>query len=433
MIPKKTLALCLLLTALALPVRALEAYDGIAAVVDGEIILRSELMDALYEMKRMPGFDGLPDKALRKKVLDRLVDDKVMLARARIDSIAVSDKELDQKVEEHLQRVARKQNLDQAGLAKAVQAQMGITIAEFRDRLRRQMREQTTLQQVQQRHIGEMALTPKDVEKFYAEYQDSIPPMRNCVRLRHLQVKVLPRKSELEKARTAAAQVLDALDRGGDFEQLARQWSGDSATRSAGGDMGFFRKGALDPRFEKAAYNLDQGRYTPVPIMTTKGFHLIKLLEKRDGEIRPAQILFAVEPDANDTASFKRQADTLRLQGLAKPDTFPVLVKQFSSDEATVAQGGDLGWFVRSDLDPKYASVVRDLDVGQISEPLSIDGAWHLFRLEDARDMRPLTLAEDWAQIEMVARSVKGQRRMQEFLVKWRKDVHIEIRDPELR
>jgi len=223
------------------------------------------------------------------------------------------------------------------------------------------------------------------------------------------------------------------LDRGTDFETLARKFSQDSLSAPTGGDLGFFRKGTFDPRFEKAAFALDAGQYTPVPVQTNQGIHLIKLLERRDAEARVAHILFAVKPDGVDTLNTRMQADSVRLRLVAAPDSFASLAIALSQDENTRNNGGKLGWFPRAELDPTYAQVVRDLGSRELSQPVLIDGACHLFRLDDQQEVRPLNLQDDWNQIEMVARNLRMQKRLQEFSEKWRRDVHIEIRDPELR
>ena len=114
---------------------AAELYDRVEAVVGGEPILRSELMDAVGQLRNQPGFGQLDDLALRKKVLNRLIDEKTTLARAETDSVIVDPKDVDQRVEEHVQRVARRQNMTLDQLAGAVRRQMGIDIAAWRERL----------------------------------------------------------------------------------------------------------------------------------------------------------------------------------------------------------------------------------------------------------------------------------------------------------
>ncbi len=411
---------------------AAELYDRVEAVVGGEPILRSELMDAVGQLRNQPGFGQLDDLALRKKVLNRLIDEKTTLARAETDSVIVDPKDVDQRVEEHVQRVARRQNMTLDQLAGAVRRQMGIDIAAWRERLRKQFSEQMVMQKMQAKYIGEIKLTPKEVERFYAENRDELPVQRQCVRLAHVRVKILPKMSELERARAAAVAAVAELDKGADFATLAARLSDDEATAGSGGDMGFVRHGILDPRLERVAYGLEAGEFSRTPLYTADGYHVVKLLDRRDTEIRPAHILFRVVPGAADTAAFAATADSLR--ALAKDSaSFAALAAERSDDEATKGRGGDLGWFQRADLNSDYAAAIDGLEVGQTSAPVLIDDSWHVFRVQAREAVRVPNLADDWDEIEQYARSQRMQARMQSFVEKWRKEIHVDIRDPELR
>ncbi len=412
---------------------AAELYDRVEAVVGTEVILRSELLDAVQVFRTQPGFGQLRDLELRKRVLKQLIDDKVLIARAEIDSIFVTPEELDQQVEDHMTRIARRQRMTMTQLAAAIKQQMGIDMATYRKRLRAQIKEQTIIRKMQRKYVGEVVLTPKEVERFYEEYRDSLPPLRNVVRLAQIQLKILPKVSELEKARNSAVEVLAQLDRGGDFVQLAATRSGDAMTASSGGDLGYVRRGTLDPRLERVAFSLESGEYSRAPVYTRSGYHIVKLLDRRDAEIRPAHILFPVEPSAEDTLTFRILADSLHKVIANDSARFVQQAAEHSDDEVTKRKGGDLGWFLRSELEPLYANAVASLKVGEVSAPMLLEDSWYLIRLVDAADLRPLNLEDDWSQIEQYARSLKMQRKMQEQTEKWHHQVLIEIRDPALR
>ena len=196
--------------------------------------------------------------------------------------------------------------------------------------------------------------------------------------------------------------------------------------------MGFVRHGILDPRLERVAYGLEAGEFSRTPLYTADGYHVVKLLDRRDTEIRPAHILFRVVPGAADTALFAATADSLR--ALAKDSaSFAAIAAERSDDETTKGRGGDLGWFQRADLHSDYAAAIDGLEVGQTSAPVLIDDSWHVFRVQAREAVRVPNLADDWDEIEQYARSQRMQARMQSFVEKWRKEIHVDIRDPELR
>ena len=190
-------------------------------------------------------------------------------------------------------------------------------------------------------------------------------------------------------------------------------------TASSGGDLGYVRRGTLDPRLERVAFSLESGEYSRAPVYTRSGYHIVKLLDRRDAEIRPAHILFPVEPSAEDTLTFRMLADSLHKVIANDSARFVQQAAEHSDDEVTKRKGGDLGWFLRSELEPLYANAVASLKVGEVSAPMLLEDSWYLIRLVDAADLRPLNLEDDWSQIEQYARSLKMQRKMQEQTEKW--------------
>ena len=429
MTSRRTLSAALLAAALSW---SAELYDRVEAVVGSEPILRSELMEAAGQFRSQPGYGQLNDLELRKKVLSAMIDEKVLLARAEIDSVTIDPKEIDQRVDDHIQRIARRQRMTIDQLAQAVRRQMGIDVSVFRERLRKRFREEALLQKMRAKYIGEVKLTPKEVERFYAENRADLPPQRQCVRISHVQVKILPKMEELERARNGAVAALAELDKGADFAQLAAKLSADASTASSGGDLGFVRRGELDPKFEYVAFGLEPGEWSRAPLYTRAGYHVVKLLDRRDNEIRPAHILFGVVPGPEDTLAFRRVADSLKAAA-SDSAAFAKIASERSDDEQTRAKGGDLGWFQRADLNIDYAPIVETLKPGEVSDPVLIDDSWHLFRLSAQSELRELNLSDDWATVEEYALDRRTQEKMRTFVEKWRREVPIEIRDPELR
>ena len=114
--------------------------EGVAAVVDGKPIMRSEFLNALYRYQETPEGNAMSEADQRKYVLDQLIEEKVLLSRIDRDSIVVTDAEVDQRVNAHLSQLAASQNTTLATLEKAIRAQLGISMAQYRDQLAKQIR-----------------------------------------------------------------------------------------------------------------------------------------------------------------------------------------------------------------------------------------------------------------------------------------------------
>ena len=317
-------------------------------------------------------------------------------------------------------------NLEQ--LAQAINQQMGISVKQFKNQLKVRFKEDLSKQKIKGRYIGMKTPTPGEVVEFYKGYKDSLPSEYNSYKLRNLQVNIKVSPSHLDSILSKAKEVAKKLNEGHAFEKLAEEHSDDESTKFYGGDLGFITKGTLDPVFERKAFKMEQGQFLDKPIRTHLGYHLIKVLAKKDNEIRVAQILFNVTPTAQDSIDAKSLIDSL--QQVASKENFQELAKKYSDDKVSSVSGGDLGWFALNDLDPTYKDVVQKLNSGQMSEVIDIDGDYHFFFLEDYQAERPMTLDDDWAKIQEYTQSFAANDKLQGFLVEWRKQVYVDIRDP---
>ena len=394
---------CMASLAMAEPV----LMEGVAAVVDGKPIMRSEFLNALYRYQETPEGNAMSEADQRKYVLDQLIEEKVLLSRIDRDSIVVTDAEVDQRVNAHLSQLAASQNTTLATLEKAIRAQLGISM-------------------VRQRHVGVINPTKKEVDAFFAEYKDSIPQQFNCVLLSHIQLPIVPDSAIVDSVRKIADALIDTLNLGMSFELLAKAHSQDTSA-AKGGDLGYFKRGQLDPAFERALDALKNGQYASNPVKTKLGWHIPRVLGRKEDGVRSAQILLRTIPTAKDTAAVVALADSLQ-KNLKTSEAFAAAAKKFSEDKSSNFAGGRLGWFQRNEMEPADVDPVANLNVGEISEPVLIDGAYHLFRLDDSRQTRDLNLEEDYSKIEQMAATHLENQKLQALVKKWREEVHIEIR-----
>ncbi len=401
-----------------------EPIDGIVAVVGDEVILLSELEEVRQGFEQQPGFQRLPPADQRKELLNRLIEDKVLLVKAKQDTtIKISDKEITPRVEDHVNRL-----IDQQGGEKKLELLLmqtnGMNLAQFRAKLNNTFHDQMYKQRMQMKYVGDRDPTQEQVRDFFTHYQDSLPTQQNSVKLLHLQLKIKANEI-LEKAvYNRIDSLLARLNKGESFAELAKNYSQDGSGKD-GGDIGFTKYGVLDPDYEKAAFAMELGDYTQKPIKSRYGYHLIKVTGKKDNEIKTSHILLRVIPDSKDSVRAQFVCDSLRKVALSQKN-FADLAMKYSDDRKTKEKGGNLGWFTKDQIDPNYASEIDTLNENDITRPLLIADSYHLFLVDKKKDERRLSLTEDWVQISQVAKNYYSNKKLASFVEKWKETVHIE-------
>lgn len=403
-----------------------ELFESIAAIVDGKPIMRSEVMENLYQFQNSADAAKMSEKEQVAFVLDKLIDDKVLLSRVDRDSIQITDDDVELRVSQHLQNLAARQNISMEILERAIRAQLGMSMAQYRENLGKQIREQMTIGRIRQKYAGGIKPTRKEVSEFYEHYKDSIPRQYNCLRLSQIALKIEPDSVVVDSVRREAELLIDSLDHGMMWEVLAKNHSQDS-TASKGGDIGYFQKGLLDPVYERAIKTVGNGEYTPNPVKTERGWTIIRVIGRKEDGVRTAMILLQTLPTAADSNRVLKFADSLRT-ALTSDSLFADAAKRFSADKESNFNGGNLGWLEKTDVDTLFLPVLSNLSVGEISEPFLAGNEYHLLRLEDLKQVRDYTLEDDYMKIEMFAVNYMEDKKLREFVKKWRDEVHIEIR-----
>ncbi len=408
------------------------SVDGIAAVVDGTPILLSEVEEFRQALgAQRPGFAALPPAEQRTTAVERLIDEKVLLAKARQDTtIKVSEQDASTRADEMFARAAEQQGGEKQ-LELALRQTAGMSLGQFKARLVEQMRDQMMRQKLQMKFVGDVEPSQLQVQDFFRAYADSMPVQKDGVRLSHIQWRVKANAKIDATARAKAEGLIARLDRGESFADLAKSQSEDFSSKD-GGDLGYTKRGTLDPDFERGAFALDAGDYTPRPVRTRYGYHIIRVTSKKDNEIRTAHILVKVVPSTEDIARARAFLDSVRLTLKSSAD-FATAARALSEDKKTREQGGDLGWFQKDQLDPSYKDAVDSLAEGAIGGPLLLGDSWHLFRVDHKAAERKLSLEEDYAQVAAFAKEWLVTQKLGGLVKKWREHVHVENRLAQFR
>ncbi len=405
----------------------LPAPDGIAVLVGDQPILVSEVREALlYQQQMASGQPVAPASARAEKILAQLIDEKVILAKAKAETLEVAEAEVSQMVD---RRVA--EMTERAGGADALVAllrQRGdMGLGQYRLRLAKQLKEDRLKEKLRDKHVGRAEPAREEVLNFYRQYKDSMPMLPDQVKLSQIVVKFGVDKVREDEALKKVTETIDRLRKGEDFATLARELSQDPGSKDAGGDIGFMKRGELDPAYEKAALALETGRFTNSPVRSRFGWHVIELVQKRDQEFRTRHILFALLPNANDSARTRELADSLRRVALSGAD-FAALARQYSSEKATASFGGVLGWYPEGDLQGQFKEIIAAIPSGKVGEPVTSADGLILLRVDERMPSRRLTPEEDWVRLSQMAGQFLQSKKLESYVARWKEEIPVSRR-----
>jgi peptidyl-prolyl cis-trans isomerase SurA len=410
-----------------LPLQA-ETLDRIVAVVDKQIILQSELESQLqlYAIQSKINLSANPalKDSLEKQLLDRMVEDKVLLVEAERDtSISVTNKDVETALSDQIARIK-----SQFGSDEAFNAQLkaeGLTLKELREQYRDEVKNQLLKDKFIQQKLEKVKVSSGEVKKFYEANKDSLPDKPAGVRLAHILISTLPGQATKDSLLSFAKLIRDKAISGEDFALLAKTYSGDPSS-SAGGDLGWFAKGSMVPEFEAAAFALQPGQISDV-VETQFGYHIIKCVGRKEDKIRASHILIPLKASDEDLRVKLNLADSLD-DAIQQGADFAEIAKKFSDDENSRDQGGELGWYGADNLLPEFREALTNLDLNQVSRPVSSEFGYHIIKLEERRESSKLDLKGDYESLAEMAKREKTQRQLSEWVAKISSSMYIDKR-----
>ncbi|MFH1007472.1 MAG: peptidylprolyl isomerase [Candidatus Latescibacterota bacterium] len=400
-----------------------EVLDRIVAVVNDEIILLSELKEnvrmELFKQGRASENDQEKVAALEREILEGMVADQILLAKAKNDSVVVKQKDIDEVLQEQLRRIR-----EQVGSEEEYQRQLqqgGVTERDLKKRFRKEIRNYLMKQEMLASLIQGVTVSGREVEAFYQTHKDSLPVQPARVHISHILIRPVDQEA-LAKAR----EILKRADAGEDFEALARAHSKDPGSAQRGGDLGFFGRGMMLPEFESAAFQLEPDQISEL-VKTRLGYHIIRVEERQGDQVHARHILLTAKITKEDEQQALEIVAGLREEILSGAD-FSELARTFSEDASTASEGGDLGWILLSELPKDFAPVVNQLEAGQVSEPIHSASGYHLIRLNEREKGGAITLENNRGLLENLARQQKLKEVFDELIEEERAKIYVDIR-----
>ncbi len=401
--------------------------DKIAAVVDKEIITESDIQFSIQQLVMQNKIDP-KTPGLRERVLDGLIDEKLVLAKAIEDSVVVSNEEVSDRLERQINGL-----IQQLGSAEKLEELYKMPISrmkrdyQFKEMIRKQM----LVQKIQQTRQMSLSVSSREVEEFFTQYKDSIPNIPTEYKLSHIYIQPKPDTLTEQKTYNKALSVLDSIKSGGDFADFARRYSTDPGSSSQGGDLGWVKRGLFVKEFEEAVFSMKEKEYSK-PIKTQYGYHIIQLLERRGESVHPRHILFSIATSQADDDSAIALLKKLRERSLAG-ESFAVLAKKYSEDPETKDIGGDLGTVTAEQLEGTFLTTVRSLKEGEISEPQKITTGnkygYHIILVRSIIPEHSVDLQKDYQRLEQLALQFKSTTQYQRWLEDLRKSMYWEKKE----
>ena len=417
----------LLLMCVAVPAYAWEQLDKIVAIIGDRVILASELQFQL-EMYQSQAADQLKSPEQRaqfkEELLRQMINDRLILIKAKEDTtIVISDKEIDETLEVRLSELRNRfKSTQEFEQQLAVE---GYTMRDLRNKLRIDIHDQLFKDRLVQKLLSKVSVSRSEVEAFYTQYRDSLPPHPLSVKLAHILLKMGTSPQISDSLKAAAEALRERISNGENFEVLAEQYSEDPSAEG-GGDIGTFRKGDLVPEYEKAALALSPGAISPV-VHTSFGYHIIKLVGKAEDSYHTKHILLLEKSSPADSSRIAANAQAL-IDRVNKGEDWGTLVKENSTDDKSRANFGELGWFALAELPDEYKRAIANLEINQISSPVWSEDGLHVIKLLDKRDERPVSVTEDYDMLKEYARRQKSSEVIAHVVDEMKQRVFIDLR-----
>ena len=400
--------------------------DGIAAIVGENIILKSDVSQVVGMTALQRGLDVSKDRAVLEKlqgdVLGSLIDQKVILEMAKLDSIEVAEKDVERALEQQIETFIMR-----AGTEKMAETMLGQSLNDFRREYWYDMRDRLITEQYQQQLIMSVNINRENVVSFFTSYKDSLPIFPVTMKIRHLLIRIKPSEKSRSDAEKKINTVRERILSGESFSALAEIYSADPGSKNNGGSLGYIRRNQMVKEFETIAFTQKINMLSE-PVETSFGFHILETTEKSGEKIKVRHILISPAITEEDETNTYNYAMMLRDSSKSLA-SFKKLVTKYSDDEPTKKIGGDLGWITPTNSPiPAIAEVLGLLEKDECSRPVKSDLGYHLLWVEAVKPGGRPSLETHWVEIEEIALNHKRMEYFQEWVEAARTNIFIDIK-----
>lgn len=414
--------------------------DEIVWVVGDEAILKSEVEEVRRDMLlRETRMDNDPYCFIP----EQLAVNKLMLDQAKIDSIEVSEANVNRTLEYYIS-----ESIARAGSVEKLEEYYSKSIGDIREDLRKQIREQNLIEGVKRKHFGEIMLTPSEIRKYYAKIpQDSLPFVPTTMEVQIVTVDPHIPLKEIDEVKAKLRAYRDRINSGEtQFQTLAVLYSEDKASATKGGELGFMGRAQLLPEFANVAFTLNDPKKVSNIVETEYGYHIIQLIERRGDRANFRHILLKPKVPQEEIDKAEQRLDSIQQQISAGKFTFEEAATFISSDKDTrnnkgimVNQNPESRYagtprFQMNELNQDVANAVGNLKVGAISKPFIMRTASGkkvaaIAKVTDRIEGHKASLNTDYQEMKSLAENAKREELMDEWLQEKIRNTYVRIDD----
>tara|TARA_S200000501_G_scaffold46974_2_gene37920 strand:+ start:648 stop:1931 length:1284 start_codon:yes stop_codon:yes gene_type:complete len=405
----------------------LQNIDGVAAIVDNNLVLVSDINQSLAMAVFQNNWDPSKDlekiNNLKSQITQNFIDRKVILSKALLDSIVVEDKEVDRALDQQMGNM-----ISQAGGEEQAEKALGQPLRVFKREYWYDVKDMLITQKYQQQLINKVRVNNNEVRVFFESNKDNIDNFPNLIKLRHILFKIEPGEKQIDRTLSFLKNLKKDIEENKiSFKEAASTYSQDPGSKNNGGSLGLVKRGDLVRDFEAIAFNLKIGDVSE-PVETDFGFHIIQTDEIRGDKIKVKHILMSPPTTDNDESNTYDNIKSL-MDSIKTIDDFILNAKKYSMDEPTKKTGGNLGW-----IDPniypikEFGLVVNKINLNECSLPIKTDLGYHLLWIESIKKGGKPDINTHWTEIEKLALNSKKEEFFKRWLIKAKDDVYIFIK-----
>jgi len=409
--------------------------DRVVAVVGKEAIFKSDI-DSRELMARMQNPELAQVKGLPRTILDGMIDQKIILAKAKIDSIKIDLNAVEAASNDRFQQLNTR-----FSSRKEMESRFGKSSAAIREEIHQELLNQELIDTLRRKKSAGVTVTYAETMAFYKENKERLSNIPDAVAVG--QIIKYPSVTTESRAQSLSLiqQIKSELQRGADFAELARKYSQDPGSAKVGGDLGYVQKGELIKSFEDAANLLKDGQVSDV-VETRYGFHLIQMLNKDLNSIHVRHILIGFDRSKADVPGVIQQLNAIRSDIISGKATFADMASKYSDDQMSAKLGGSITSagsnnliFSPATLRPQLQTIISSLkNVGDISSPQKIEPPqgepfYAIFILNNRIPAHRLDAEKEYALLADMALEDKYRRLFTEWVQMLRKEVYVRVSD----
>lgn len=405
--------------------------DEVIGVIGNEIVTKAEV-ESKYSGMISQGIE-ITDNS-RCEVLEEVLFTKMLLNQAKVDSIEVTEGQVDGEMNRRLRYF-----ISQFGSEEALEKYYDKPISQVKSEMKDALYDQLLVQGMQAELTSGLNVTPAEVETFYNRIpEDSLPLIDAEVEVSQI-IKYAPVSRDAKKSvKDRLREFKERVENGEKFSTLAVLYSEDKGSAVRGGEIGFVGRGEVEPEFGAAAFKLKSGQVSPV-IETRYGYHIMQMIERRGDRVNVRHILLKPKMDGTGMQKAKQELDSIANLIQKGEFAFETAAKRFTDDEDSRNNGGLLlnpydasSMIPMDELDPSIFLVIDKMEIGDISEVVDISTpgskpGYKLIKLSKRTKPHRASLDTDYQKIKTAAKAEKEQKILQEWVETALKNTYIKL------